>query len=102
MGWEALVTDVAFKPASQVLHRSEDRPRRRFAGSPVGSAENFGKLAVAKAYIMPRSSTSKPIKSKAPSPRGKVGVMDAVLSAATTLFAVRGPGSVSVRDIARV
>jgi len=33
-------------------------------------------------------------------PRGREAVMEAVLDAATTLFATRGPASVSVRDIA--
>ncbi|HKA54328.1 MAG TPA: helix-turn-helix domain-containing protein, partial [Candidatus Binatia bacterium] len=37
---------------------------------------------------------------RGPRPRGREAVMAAVLDAATTLFAARGPAAVSVRDVA--
>src|SRR4051812_18429016 len=41
-----------------------------------------------------------PLAAPGPRPRGREAVMAAVLDAAMTLFAARGPASVSVRDIA--
>jgi AcrR family transcriptional regulator len=50
---------------------------------------------------MSSAKTSKRIRSNDRPPRGKAEIMEAVLSAATRLFGLHGPGSVSVRDIAR-
>jgi AcrR family transcriptional regulator len=50
---------------------------------------------------MPVAKSSKQGRTYTRRPRGKDAVMSAVLDAATALFAKYGPGSVSVRDIAR-
>src|SRR5262245_53478169 len=49
---------------------------------------------------MPRAARRADSSGRSQRPRGREAVMAAVLDAATTLFAARGPASVSVRDIA--
>src|SRR5262245_43025456 len=49
---------------------------------------------------MPRAARRADSSGRGPRPRGREAVMAAVLDAATTLFAARGPAAVSVRDVA--
>src|SRR5216684_4930528 len=78
--------------------RGHRMPRARQGHETMDSQPGAGRARVLRP--LPKSRQKERLAGKAARPQGREAVMAAVLDAAMTLFAARGPASVSVRDIA--